>query len=34
MSAWGSVCDVPHWIGENVLGPIHVEASLNQVDAF
>ena len=34
VSAWEGVCDVPHRIGENVLGVIHVEASLNQVDAF
>ena len=28
------LCDVPHRIGENVLGAIYVEAPLNQVDAF
>ena len=30
----GGVCDVPHRIGENVLGAIYVDAPLNQVDAF
>ena len=34
VSAWGGVCDVPHWIGENALGAIHVESPFNQVDAF
>ena len=34
VSAWGSVCDVPHQIGEKVLGAIYVEAPLNQIDAF
>ena len=30
----GGICDVPHRIGEQVLGAIYVEAPLNQVDAF
>ncbi|RVW97010.1 hypothetical protein CK203_032349 [Vitis vinifera] len=30
----GGVCDVPHRIGEKILGAIYVEAPLNQVDAF
>ena len=34
VSAWGGICDVPHWIGEEVPGSIYVEAPLNQVDAF
>ena len=34
VSAWGGVCDVPHRIGEKVLGAIYVEVPLNQVDAF
>ena len=34
VSAWGGVCDVSHWIGENVLSAIYIETPLNQVDAF
>ena len=34
VSAWGGVCDVPHQIGENVLGAIYVEAHLHQVNVF
>ena len=34
VSTWGSVCDVPHRIRENVPDAIYVEALLNQVDAF
>ena len=34
VSAWGGVCDVPHRIGENVLGVIYVETPLHEVDAF
>ena len=30
----GSVCDVPHQIGEKVFDAIYVKALLNQVDAF
>ena len=34
VSAWGGICDVPHWIGEQVPDAIYVEAPFNQVDAF
>ena len=34
VSTWGGVCDIPHQIGENVLGAIYVEAPLHQVDVF
>ena len=34
VSAWGGICDVPHWIGEQVPGTIYVKTPLNQVDAF
>ena len=34
VSSWGSVCDVPHQIGEKISSTIYVEAPLNQVDAF
>ena len=34
VSAWGDVCDVPHWIGEKVHGIIYVETPLNQVGGW
>ena len=34
VSAWGGVCNVPHRIGEKVLGAIYVEAPLNLVYTF
>ena len=32
--AWRGVCNVSHWIGENVPSAIYVKTPLNKVDAF